>query len=118
MRTERSVLLAALMASVLVGCGDALVSARGDDLSTSEDGLAVPTGAFRGRYYDNKDFTGYVGERTDTRIDFDWARAAPMQNMGADEFTVRWDGNFEFDAAGTYVFTSTADDGVRIWVDG
>jgi type IV pilus assembly protein PilY1 len=37
--------------------------------------------------------------------------------MGPEEFSVRWTGNFDL-AAGSYIFSATADDGVRLYVDG
>jgi hypothetical protein len=37
--------------------------------------------------------------------------------VGSDNFSVRWTGTFNFDA-GPATFTATADDGIRVWVDG
>ena len=43
-----------------------------------------------------------------------------MQELGGrgDHFSVRWTGQFNFDPAGNYIFTSTSDDGSRIAIDG
>jgi hypothetical protein len=37
--------------------------------------------------------------------------------VNADGFSVRWSGSFTF-TAGSHLFTTTADDGVRVFVDG
>jgi len=40
-----------------------------------------------------------------------------VRSIGSDHFSVRWAGRFNF-AGGDYWFVATADDGVRVWVDG
>ncbi len=69
------------------------------------------------RYYDNIDFTALFATRTDTRIDFDWASDAPILGMGINTFSVRWTGYLVPRFTETYTFTTTTDDGVRLWVD-
>jgi len=54
--------------------------------------------------------------RDDPAIDFFWGYGAPMVEMPADRFSVRWSRMVEF-APGTYRFIVNADDGVRLWVD-
>ena len=49
---------------------------------------------------------------------YDWSnayygRVAPMTN-----FSVRWQGNFNFATAGNYAFTTVTSDGMRVYVDG
>ena len=38
--------------------------------------------------------------------------------MGVDTFSVRWTGQIQALATGSYTFTLHADDGVRMWVNG
>ena len=55
--------------------------------------------------------------RCETAINNDWGAGSPGSGVNADSFTSRWVGTFDFEASG-YEFTATADDGVRLWVDG
>ncbi len=54
--------------------------------------------------------------RIDPAIDFDWTTNAPGTSVAADHFIVRWTRNVDF-VAGTYRFTASSDDGVRVYVD-
>jgi hypothetical protein len=77
----------------------------------------TPPNVFAGQYYDNVDFTNLMMTRDDAAIDFNWGSGSPSPSMGANTFSIRWTGDFDF-TAGNYVFQATVDDGVRIWVDG
>lgn len=55
--------------------------------------------------------------RCEAAIDYDWGSGSPGPGVNADSFTTRWVGTFDFEAA-AYEFTTTTDDGVRLWVDG
>ncbi len=88
--------------------------------------VITPTVAvtFEGKYYNlNKSTTPYsFGSlqftRTDPTINFNWGYGKPdARAVSADNFAVRWTANPVF-AAGTYRFSVTADDGVRLIVDG
>jgi hypothetical protein len=68
-------------------------------------------------YYDNMDFTGATVTATEA-VDFDWAGGSPKPGIGADTFSVRWEGEVQAVEAGSYTFRVIADDGVRLWVDG
>lgn len=57
-------------------------------------------------------------ERIDPTIDFDWNRNGPGDPIREDDFTAEWRGYLEPPLTGDYTFTATADDGVRVWVDG
>ncbi len=71
-----------------------------------------------GTYFNSPDFTSPKVTRLDSRINFDWGLSAPDPSLNADNFTVRWDGTVlpRFDE--TYTFSTTSDDGVRVWVNG
>jgi hypothetical protein len=71
-----------------------------------------------GRYYNNPDLKGdpfFV--RNDSSIDFDWGDGSPGSGLRRNNFSVRWTRQPRFET-GTYRFTVTADDGVRLYVDG
>jgi glucose/arabinose dehydrogenase len=70
-----------------------------------------------GQYYNNADLTGFVFERTDATVNFNWGGGSPGSSMGADTFSVRWVGKVEPLYTQTYTFSSSTDDGVRLWVD-
>ena len=73
---------------------------------------------WRGEYFANTSLTGEpVLVRNDTEINFDWGAGSPGGGLPVDQFGVRWTRWMHF-RAGTYRFTVTADDGVRLWIDG
>ena len=88
-----------------------LYSSRTATTSVVGDGL-------RAEYFDNADFTAPALTRVDATVDFDWGYGAPTVTMGADLFSVRWTGQIEVPATDTYTFSTTSDDGVRLWVNG
>ncbi|MFI5932262.1 PQQ-dependent sugar dehydrogenase [Actinoplanes sp. NPDC051494] len=55
--------------------------------------------------------------RAEPAVNHDWARAAPGPGVDADHFVARWTRTLSL-APGEYEFTTTADDGVRLTVDG
>ncbi|WP_375443746.1 PA14 domain-containing protein [uncultured Fibrella sp.] len=85
-------------------------------------GTPVSTGTgtgLLGEYFNNKTLTTPgVLSRTDATIDFDWGNGSPGAGVNADNFSVRWTGQVEAPVTGNYVFTTIADDGVRLWVNG
>jgi hypothetical protein len=59
-----------------------------------------------------------AGERCETAVDNDWgAGGATGVGVGTDHFSVRWVKTQNF-TAGSYTFSATADDGVRVYLDG
>ncbi len=75
--------------------------------------------AFSGQYFNNKSLTGNPAfTRNDTNINFDWAAGSPDPVITADNFSVRWTKTLNITSAGDYKFSVTADDGVRLKVDG
>lgn len=79
---------------------------------------AITGGPWTALYYNNKDLSGSpVDTRLDPKINFDWGTGSPSGAVNSDRFSVLWTSINSFDAA-TYKFTSTSDDGVRVYVDG
>jgi hypothetical protein len=73
----------------------------------------------RGAYYVGKHLEDApVFTRVDPTVDFNWDIDAPDTRMPADAFSVRWLGQVLAQYTEPYTFTTVADDGVRLWVDG
>ncbi len=72
-------------------------------------------------YYDNRTLSGSpVLIRTDDYLNFDWGTGSPDPAVPSDNFSVRWTKYFYTNLSSNYayVFYLTADDGVRLWIDG
>jgi len=76
------------------------------------------SGGLLAEYFDNQNFTARQELRIDPTVDFDWGNGSPSPRIGADTFSVRWTGRVRPKFTQNYTFTVTADDGVRLWVDG
>lgn len=73
----------------------------------------------RGTYFDQMNLTGNATERIDGPINFDWGNGAPgVAGIGADNFSVRWQGFVTAPVTGNYIFRTRSDDGVRLYVNG
>jgi uncharacterized repeat protein (TIGR01451 family) len=76
------------------------------------------TGSFQAQYFNNQTLTGSpVLSRCESGIDYAWGTGSPDPTVTPDHFSARWTGTFTF-AAGTYKFTASTSDGVRVWIDG
>jgi glucose/arabinose dehydrogenase len=76
------------------------------------------TGTFLAEYRNNTDLSGAPAlSRCESTINHDWADNRPGPGVNVDDFSARWTGQFAF-AGGNYTFSSTTDDGVRVYVDG
>jgi glucose/arabinose dehydrogenase len=81
-------------------------------------GDVPPPPAFTGEYFANRDLAGTpVLTRQDSTVDFDWGLGSPDPAVPPDGFSARWTGAVQL-REGVYTFTVTADDGVRLYVDG
>ena len=89
-----------LLYHVLTPAGmDTLVIADNDQPPTGNG-----TGLF-GRYYNTETLTDVKAARIDPIVNFDWAAAAPMIEVGADHFSTRWTGKVQPRYSGEYTFT-------------
>ena len=85
---------------------------------SSSPPAGCPLGQYQATYFTNMTLSGSPAlTRCETTINNDWGTGAPAPGIPADLFSVRWSGNFDF-AAGDTTFTVTADDGVRLYLDG
>lgn len=74
-------------------------------------------GGLTGEYFEGINFDRKLREGKDATIDFN-SDGHPVEGMPKDNYSVRWTGSLKTQVAGTYRFTTTSDDGVRLWVDG
>jgi MSHA biogenesis protein MshQ len=73
----------------------------------------------RGNYFPNMTLTGTSVQRVDGPVDFNWAVGAPgVAGIGANNFSVRWEGFVTPTATGNHTFRTRSDDGVRLYVNG
>jgi hypothetical protein len=81
--------------------------------------VASPTYAdWKGEYWTNRDLSGDVAlVRNDGSVDFNWGTGSPAPGMPVDNFSARWSRTVAFDP-GVYRFSATADDSVRVYLDG
>lgn len=92
--------------------------------SQDHRGEAVPAamlgGGLTGEYFANTDLKGEPAfVRKDDRIAFDWSSGGPGGKIGTSNYSVRWKGTLGPVAkTGDYTFTTTTDDGVRLFVNG
>ena len=84
--------------------------------------IAQPrTGGFsqlKGQYFSDTNLTNLVLIRYDAKIDFNWFGGSPDPAVPIDGFSVRWTGKLQPPRSGAYLFSTWADDGVRLWIDG
>ena len=68
-------------------------------------------------YFNNMDFTSVALTRTDPTIDFYWGSGRPDPAVNYETFSVKWEGEIEATYNETFTFTTSSDDGVRLWID-
>jgi len=68
-------------------------------------------------YWNNQTLSGApVLVRSESDINYDWGIGSPAPGINADHFSARWTRYLDM-TPGTYRFTATSDDGMRVWVD-
>jgi len=78
---------------------------------------AAEDSQWRTRFWNNTHFGGDpVVERHDSAIDFDWGQGSPANHVDDDNFSAKFNRRVNF-APGTYRFTATMDDGMRVYLD-
>jgi len=75
-----------------------------------------------GQYYANTfptaPFVGSPLVRTDAVVNFNWNNSSPDPSIPPINYTVRWTGLVQPLFNETYTFSTTTDDGTRLWVNG
>ena len=82
----------------------------------------------RGQYYNDSSSTPYplanpfagspVLTRTDGTVDFNWSSGSPGSPVTSNFFSAKWTGQVKAPVSGSYAFTVTGDDGVRLFLNG
>ncbi len=91
-----------------------------DDVFDHSEFVVSPGGerGLKGEYFDNEDLKGPPAMvRTDARINFRWGDDSFADGHPVDHFSVRWTGYFIPSKTDDYKFFSSADDGVRLYID-
>jgi uncharacterized protein (DUF1800 family) len=86
-------------------------------LSFCLSGWAQSGDGLKGEYFSAPDLSGTARIRWDRAIDFQWGFNAPLTGLPNDGFSVRWTGFLLAPVTGNYTFTTSSDDGVRVWLD-
>lgn len=72
----------------------------------------------KGEYFNNQDLEGSPAlVRTDRLVRFDWGEGSYSTNGPVDHFSARWTGYFIPKTSDDYKFYTSADDGVRLFID-
>ena len=71
-----------------------------------------------GSYFNGAEFDTPAFTRTDPAVDFEWGAAAPAPGVQGAAFSVRWSGQVQAPATGTYTFSTVSSGRVRLYVEG
>lgn len=82
-----------------------------------DDSIQSAGTGLRGEYFSDRSLVHRFLHRVDPSVNFDWGNGAPATGMSGNNFSVRWTGQIEPTATGTWTFQTRSDDGVRLWVD-
>jgi len=91
-----------------------------DPVFENSEFVTAPGGesGLKGEYFDNEDLKGTpVLVRTDRHVHFDWGEGSFAPGQPVDHFAIRWTGYFIPKESGDYQFFTSADDGVRLYID-
>jgi subtilisin len=104
------------------GGGNALARVSWETVAGPECFAEVPFDQWKGEFFNNTTLTGAAGMVRNEgpgflNFDIGVGSPGPACGFGADNFSARFTRFVNF-APGSYLFTVTADDGVRLWVGG
>src|SRR3984893_4470415 len=91
-----------------------------DDIVNQTQFVATPggTAGLKGEDFDNEELKGQPAlARIGPRIDFHWGEGSYRDGGPADHFAVRWTGYFVSQTEDDYRFYTSADDGVRLYIN-
>ncbi|WP_404786110.1 PA14 domain-containing protein [Altericista sp. CCNU0014] len=89
-------------------------------IASTPASIASAGNGLTGKYFNNTnlDPKTLALTRTDTNVNFNWNTGTPDSKVNADNFSAQWTGQILAPQTSTYTFTTTSDDGVRVWVNG
>jgi hypothetical protein len=78
----------------------------------------IPKNAYCAEYFATDDLSGnaVAAVQEAAPLSHDWGQGGPGHGIGADHFSARWQGRFDF-TEGMYTFSVHSDDGMRVWLD-
>src|SRR2546423_15495209 len=79
--------------------------------------LAATGSGLLATYFNNANFTGTTVSRVESSVAFNWTTGSPDRRIAADTFAARWTGQVRPRFSETYIFKTSSDDGVRLWVN-
>jgi beta-glucosidase len=89
---------------------------------TGVSAVPIPPSALRGlkaEFFANRRLEGApVLTRDEEAVNFDWGMNGPAPGVPADDFSARWTGKLVPEVSGKYRLGATADDGLRVYLDG
>jgi len=95
---------------------------RKDIFPVERDQLVTPDRSAKGlqaEYFNNGNLNGEpLVTRTDEQIAFDWRIFSPDDRLNRSAFSARWSGWLVSEESGAYEISVSADDGVRLYLDG
>src|SRR5262245_2273417 len=102
--------------------GDSMARLSWETWAGSNCFAEVPSDHWKGEYYSNTDLAGapaIIHDDGAGYLNFDFGGGSPGATcgIGADNFSARWTRVVNIEV-GTYRFTVTGDDGVRLYIDG
>ncbi len=115
-------------ASVIAGAFKVGAVASGTTSASFLNSSVIGNGAgLLGQYWANTTSAAFVTPgfnspptltRTDATVNFNWSTTPPATIVGPTVYAVRWTGTVVPQFSDTYTFSTTTDDGVRLWVNG
>jgi len=91
-----------------------------EDVFDNSKFVTAPDGdsGLKAEYFNNEELKGIPAlVRTDKHVHFDWGEGSFAPNQPVDHFSIRWTGYFVPKKTGDYKFYTSADDGVRLYLD-
>lgn len=91
-----------------------------DSITNHAQFVTAPGGApgLKGEYFNNENLDGEPAlVRTDARVNFRWGDGSYADGQPVDHFSARWTGYFIPAAEDDFVFFTSTDDGVRLYLD-
>jgi beta-glucosidase len=91
-----------------------------DEVFEYSEFVTTPGGesGLKGEYFSNQELKGSPAlARTDKNVHFDWGEGSFAAGEPVDHFSVRWTGYFVPKESGDYKFFTSADDGVRLYIE-
>lgn len=104
--------------AVMPGSPDSSVTSATFINSTSLGGGTGLLGQYYANTYPTNPFAGTPLVRTDAVVNFNWNSVSPDPSIPTSNYTVKWKGLIQPLFSEPYTFSTTTDDGARLWING